>query len=57
MSDTNHHESTGCCRVLSEDDLNAVTGGAKAAPPPSKPSSGKLFEVDDFSFDIEQVLN
>jgi hypothetical protein len=42
---------------MSEDELDAITGGDKAAPPPSKPASGKLFEIDDFSFDIEQVLH
>jgi hypothetical protein len=57
MTDANCHDSSGPCRVLSEHDLDAVVGGAKAAPPPSKPSSGKLFEVEDYSFDIEQVLN
>ena len=54
MTDMDCHESTDDCRELSEDDLNAVAGGVRAAPPPSKPSSGKVFEIEDFSFDIEQ---
>jgi bacteriocin-like protein len=50
---------------LSLNELNSVTGGTdktppkpKASTPPAKPTpSGGLFEVSDFSFDIEQVLN
>ena len=57
MTDTNCTESTGSHRALSEDELNAVVGGdAKPAAPPAKPSSATLFEVQDYSFDIEQVL-
>ena len=57
MINTNCNESTGSSRMLSDDELNAVVGGdAKAAPPPTKQASGTVFEVDDFSFDIEQVL-
>ena len=55
MTDANYHESLGTCCALSEDKLTAVVGGAKAAPLPSKLASGKVFEIDDFSFDIEQV--
>ena len=39
---------------LSTNDLNAVTGGGKTAVPTR--GSG-LFEVEDYSFDIEQTLN
>ena len=57
MINMNCNESTGSSGVLSDDELNAVVGGdGKAAPPPSKPASGAVFEIDDFSFDIEQVL-
>jgi hypothetical protein len=46
---------------LSLDELNSVAGGTDKTPPkpktptpPAKP--GGLFEVEDFSFDIEQTL-
>ena len=39
---------------LSPNELDAVTGGDKRAVPTK--SSG-LFEVEDYSFDIEQTLN
>jgi bacteriocin-like protein len=39
---------------LSTDELNAVVGGDKK-PAPTKGSA--IFEVKDFSFDIEQTLN
>jgi len=35
---------------LAEHDLTCVSGGGKSL------SSGTLFEVQDYSFDIEQVL-
>jgi hypothetical protein len=47
---------------LSLDELNSVAGGVDKTPPkpktptpPAKP--GGPFEVEDYSFDIEQVLN
>jgi hypothetical protein len=43
--------------VLSEAELDAVVVGAKTSPPSSRSASGKIFEIDDFSFDTEQVLN
>ena len=39
---------------LSTNELDAVTGGDKK-PAPAKSSA--LFEVKDYSFDIEQTLN
>jgi hypothetical protein len=46
---------------LSLDQLNAVVGGTGKTPPkpksptpPAKPGTSKLFEVEDYSFDIEQ---
>jgi hypothetical protein len=57
MINMNCNKSTGSFRALSEDELNAVAGGdAKAAPPPSKLASGNVFEIEDYSFDIGQVL-
>ena len=57
MTEMNRNERTACYRALSEDELNAVAGGAAtAAAPASQPSSGKVFEIEDFSFDIEQTL-
>ena len=43
MSKTNDTEKT---RELTEAELNHVSGGG-----------GKLFEIEDYSFDIEQVLS
>jgi hypothetical protein len=47
---------------LSLDELNSVAGGTDKTPPkpktptpPAKP--GGLFEVNEYSFDIEQSLN
>ncbi len=40
---------------LSIDELSQVIGGAIAQAPQTK--QGKVFEIDDFSFDIEQVMN
>jgi hypothetical protein len=54
MTAMNCYESAGSFRVLSEDEMHAVVGGkAKAAAAPSKPVSGKVFEIEDFSFDVE----
>ena len=44
---------------LRPEELNSVTGGAgaaKPAPKPGAPATHKdgLFEIEDFSFDIEQ---
>jgi bacteriocin-like protein len=46
---------------LSIDELNSVVGGTdktppkpKNPPPPAKPGTSKLFEVEDYSFDIER---
>jgi hypothetical protein len=42
---------------LSLDELNSVAGGTKTAPTPKKTTTAKsrLFEVEDYSFDIEQT--
>lgn len=57
MIDMNRAAGTGRYRTLSEDELNVVAGGdAKAAAPAPKQSSGGLFEIEDYSFDIEQVV-
>jgi hypothetical protein len=46
---------------LSLDELNSVTGGTNTAPPktknPTPPAKPGHFEVEDYSFDIEQTLN
>ncbi|HUB15111.1 MAG TPA: hypothetical protein VMB34_24395 [Acetobacteraceae bacterium] len=42
-------------RELSIDELREVIGGTGAPAPQVK--QGQVFEIDDFSFDIEQVLN
>ncbi len=58
MIDTNHHPSNSSGFALSDEELNAVAAGApKAAAPVAKPTSRTLFEIEDYSFDIEQVLN
>ncbi|MFY9957119.1 hypothetical protein [Bradyrhizobium sp.] len=45
-------------RELTDDELNTVDGAGRAAPAPSKTTTSKgLFEVEDYSFDIEQVLS
>ena len=48
---------------LSLDELNSVVGGTDKTPPkptnptpPAKPGTSGLFEVEDYSFDIEQTL-
>lgn len=40
---------------LSIDELGEVVGGTTAQAPQTK--QGQTFEVEDYSFDIEQVLN
>jgi len=48
-------------RELNAGELDAVSGGTSKAPAPSKPAppakGGGVFEVEDYSFDIEQVIN
>jgi hypothetical protein len=45
-------------RELTDDELSAVAGGAGKTPATTKTTTSKgLFEVEDYSFDIEQVLN
>jgi hypothetical protein len=48
---------------LSLDELNSVAGGTDKTPPkpknptpPAKPQTSGLFEIADYSFDIEQIL-
>jgi hypothetical protein len=45
---------------LSLDELNSVTGGTDKTPPkpknPKPPANPGHFEVEDYSFDIEQTL-
>jgi bacteriocin-like protein len=43
-----HHE-------LSINELTEVIGGTSAQAPQTK--QGQLFEIEDYSFDIEQVLS
>ena len=43
-------------RELTDGELNTVAGGANKAPATKTTTKG-LFEVEDYSFDIEQVLN
>ena len=57
MDDGNGCQRSGFYCMLSEDELNAIVGGdGKTAPPAAKPTSRGLFEINDYSFDIEQVL-
>ena len=43
---------------LNERDLNKVSGGTGKGPTPKTPTTtSKPFEIEDYSFDIEQVLN
>jgi hypothetical protein len=45
---------------LNEEELEDVSGGTKTSPiQKSKPTTqnSHLFEIEDFSFDIEQILN
>ncbi len=45
------------CRLLTDDELTGVAGGdTKPTAPAPKPHSSTLFEMEDYSFDIEQVL-
>jgi hypothetical protein len=41
--------------ALTGDELARVSGGRPQAPKPA--TKGKLFEVEDYSFDIEQTLS
>jgi hypothetical protein len=41
-------------RELNMDELNVVAGSGKNS---TSPKGSGLFEINDFSFDIEQVLN
>ena len=57
MNEMHRGERSNGSRALTEAELDAVTGGdAKAPAPAAKLAPGKLFEVEDYSFDIEQVL-
>ena len=49
------NETMDTLHELAFNELNEVTGGASAPPPPTK--QGHVFEIEDYSFDIEQVLN
>ncbi len=40
---------------LSVDELSKLFGGVSAAAPQTK--QGQVFEIEDYSFDIEQVLD
>jgi hypothetical protein len=44
-------------RELTDGELNTVAGGGKVSPATNKTTSKGLFEVEDYSFDIEQVLS
>ena len=56
MTDKNPAANTHIDRALTENELDAVAGGAdKKAPPPKQPTKG-IFEISDYSFDIEQIL-
>jgi Type-A lantibiotic len=55
----NKVNKTKLVRELTDDELNTVAGGAgKGVAATTKTTTSKgLFEVEDYSFDIEQVLN
>jgi hypothetical protein len=56
MSNMTNVQLITVIRPLTDDELTTVVGGdAKPAVPASKPQSSTLFEVEDYSFDIEQV--
>jgi hypothetical protein len=43
---------------LTDGELNTVAGGAGKVPATTKTTTSKgVFEVEDYSFDVEQVLN
>jgi hypothetical protein len=59
MTEPNRSESLATDE-LGIDELNAVVGGTDKTPPkpkdptpPAKPGTSRLFEISDFSFDIE----
>ena len=58
---TDKSEKEGNSEVeLRDEDLDAVTGGNSAPALKNekpRPKSTNLFEIEDFSFDIEQTLN
>ena len=51
------NKQSGIERELTDNELNTVAGGAGKAPATNKATTKGLFEVEDYSFDIEQVLN
>jgi bacteriocin-like protein len=54
----NKVNKTKLVRELTDNELNTVAGGAGKAPATTKTTTSKgLFEVEDYSFDVEQVLN
>jgi bacteriocin-like protein len=62
MTEPNRTESLATDE-LSIDELNSVVGGTDKTPPkpknptpPAKPQPSGTFEIDDFSFDIEQTI-
>jgi len=57
MTGNNRLANFGGGRTLTDDELGGITGGAARTAPPSKAPARGLFEVADYSFDIEQVLN
>jgi hypothetical protein len=44
-------------RELTDVELNTVTGGTDKGHPAPKTNSKGLFEVTDYSFDVEQTLS
>jgi hypothetical protein len=60
MTEKNRAERIGADSELTDDELNVVVGGAGKTPAPKKAPVSKssgLFEVEDYSFDVEQTLN
>jgi hypothetical protein len=57
MARNTSDDDLGGCRELLMDELNAIAGGNGKAPAPAAKTSSGLFEIEDYSFDIEQVLN
>jgi hypothetical protein len=58
---TKQNRTENLVNELSLDQLSSVSGGTNASPPkaknPTPPAKPGHFEVEDYSFDIEQVLN
>ena len=59
MTEKNCTRTLGADRDMTEAELHAVVGGGTKASSPAQtpPKSTGLFEITDYSFDVEQVLS